>query len=328
MAHALRYTEVPERLRHADRMSPRVLVATTRRALSLLAAGRPSPNEDGDVEMLGEVRAIHRFVEAPGDGDRIRWHFVEAGHGEPIVFLHGLPDSWFCWHRQIEDLSRDHRVVAIDLKGYGQSQKTPGDYRHEGVAEQLVALFDVLGLDRVNLVTHDRGSVLGDWVGASHPARIRRYVRGQQHLYHFHPALAPQEAIFLDPIRGQILRLPALLVAAAYTELCRHLVATSDLMRTVREFSHPGVGAAVARYYQSSSFRKEWIDRRTRLISSWRFPVLVLQGEHDPRQPREFYEGIEGTMPDGTVAFLDAGHFFVLERPADTTRAIRDFLAR
>jgi pimeloyl-ACP methyl ester carboxylesterase len=53
-----------------------------------------------------------------------------------------------------------------------------------------------------------------------------------------------------------------------------------------------------------------------------------VQGEHDPRQPREFYEGIEGTMPDAIVAFVDAGHFFVLENPTQTTKIIRDFLAR
>ncbi len=299
---------------------------TIQQATLLLAAGRPPPNREGDVELLGRTRAVHHFADARGDAGTIRWHYVEAGEGEPVVFLHGLPDSWYMWHRQMDDLSRDHRVISIDLKGYGQSQKTPGDYRPEGVAEQLVALFDLLELDRVNLVAHDRGSVIADYLGAEHPFRVRRYVRGQQHLYHFNEALAPHESLFLDPLGSQILRVPSLLIAAAYSALCHHAVASDDLRRTVREWSHPGVGAAVARYFQASTFHKEWVDRRTRLMASWRFPVLVLQGEHDPRQPREFYEGIEGTMPDARVGFLDAGHFFALENPQQTTRVLRTFL--
>ncbi|MDG2308264.1 MAG: alpha/beta hydrolase [Candidatus Binatia bacterium] len=312
---------------HSAALSTR-LVPMIQNAMPLLGVGRPSPNEDGDVEILGTTRALHRFVEAPGDSGTIAWHFVEAGEGEPVVLLHGLPGSWFTWHRQIDDLARDHRVLAIDLKGYGQSQKTPGDYRPEGVAEQLVALFDVLGLDRVNLVAHDQGAVVADYLGAAHPFRVRRYVRGQQHLYHFNESLAQQQKLFADPVRGQILRAPALLVAALFAERSHHPVPSEDLRRTAREWSYPGIGTAVARYFQASSARQEWVDRRTRLMSDWRFPVLVLQGEHDPRQPREFYEDIEGTMPDAVVGFVDAGQYFVFENPQQTTRVIRDFLLK
>jgi len=49
---------------------------------------------------------------------------------------------------------------------------------------------------------------------------------------------------------------------------------------------------------------------------------------HDPKQPREWYEGVERYMPDARLAFIDAGHFFVFENPGETTRLVRDFLAR
>jgi pimeloyl-ACP methyl ester carboxylesterase len=69
-------------------------------------------------------------VETHGDGEpyTLTWHYVEAGEGEPIVFLHGLPESWYSWHYQLESLSDDYRVIAVDLKGYGQSDKSDGDY--------------------------------------------------------------------------------------------------------------------------------------------------------------------------------------------------------
>jgi pimeloyl-ACP methyl ester carboxylesterase len=325
----LAYTEIPDRSRQAmaaERGDPQERAA----AIAIFAdVGERLGDRDGDVEVLDGVEMTHRFVEAPGDSELLRWHLVEVGprDGEPVVFLHGLPESWFMWHRQLAALASSHRAIAIDLKGYGQSDKRTGDYRQEGVAEQLLALLDRLDLDRFSLVAHDRGTVVADYLAANQPERVLRYVRGQQHLYHFHPGLAPQELLFTDPDRAGILRRPKQLVPGAYLGLGVKPVSREDTIRAIQEFSYPHIGWAVPRYFNSSSFRKEWIDRRTRLIAAWDFPVLILQGEHDPRQPREFYEGIEGHMPDARVRFVDAGHFFVFESPAETTAAIVEFLA-
>jgi pimeloyl-ACP methyl ester carboxylesterase len=326
----LEYTPLPARVQDAlaHEGPPREeLVAR----VAAFAGVQPRPEDaDGDVEVLDGVEMTHRFAEAPGDSELLRWHYVEAGRrdGEPVVFLHGLPESWFMWHGQMAALSRTHRCVAVDLKGYGQSDKRTGDYRQEGVAEQLLALLDVLGIDRFNLVTHDRGTVIADYLAANHAERVLRYVRGEQHLYHFHPALAPQELLFTDPDRAGILRQPNRVVPGAYLNLARDPIADEDIVRSIQEFSYPKIGWAVPRYFNSSSFRKEWIDRRTRLMAAWRFPVLILQGAADPRQPREFYEGVEHHMPDARVRFIDAGHFFVFEQPAATTAAISEFLAQ
>ena len=51
------------------------------------------PDADGDTEVLDGVTFTHHFVDAPGDAETIRWHYTEAGSGEPIVFLHGIPPS-------------------------------------------------------------------------------------------------------------------------------------------------------------------------------------------------------------------------------------------
>lgn len=80
----------------------------------------------------------------------------------------------------------------------------------------------------------------------------------------------------------------------------------ADLVRTVREFSYDGISTAVPRYFNSSSFRQEWIDRRTRLIPRWTCPVLLLQGADAPLQPREFYDDGQRLSHDGSgVGLLD-----------------------
>lgn len=326
---SLAYTAVPMRAREA-------MAAESgdreQRAAALHPYQKVGPrpeNRDGDVEVLDGVAMTHRFRDAPGDSETVRWHYVEAGprDGEPVVLLHGLPESWFAWHRQMAALSTHYRVLSIDLKGYGQSDKKTGDYRQEGVAEQLLALLNAIGIDRFNAATHDRGTVVMDYLAGNHRERVLRYARGEQHLYHFNPELAPQELLFTDPERAAILRRPTQIVPGAYLSLAAKPVAPDDIVRAVQEWSYPRIGWAVPRYFNCSSFRKEWIDRRTRLIDAWTMPVLVLQGRLDPRQPYEFYEGIEAQLPRARVQFLNAGHFFVLESPAETTAALQQFFA-
>ena len=126
----------------------------------------PAPeNSDGEIEDIGGLEVTHRFVEAPGESETVRWHFVEAGptenkDGPVLLLMHGIPQSWCMWRPILPELAKHFRCIAIDLKGYGQSDNGRGDYRHEGVAEQVVALLDTLGIDRFNLFSHDRGTCL------------------------------------------------------------------------------------------------------------------------------------------------------------------------
>src|ERR1700756_998329 len=123
-------------------------------------------NANGEVEQLGSVAVTHRFVHAPGSVIPIRWHYVEVGNAsqEVIVFLHGNPESWHSWHPQIEYFAPNYRIIAPDLKGYGQGDKHPGDWRWEVCAEEMLTFLTQIGLTRFNIVSHDRGSVLADYL--------------------------------------------------------------------------------------------------------------------------------------------------------------------
>lgn len=284
----------------------------------------PLSNRDEDVEMLGAVEAVHRFVKAPGDDAGIQWHVVECGPADPtgtVVFLHGLPDSWWQWHHVMERLGGTMRCLSVDLKGYGQSDKAVGDYTQGGVALQLLELLDMLVVNRFTIVAHDRGAVVADHLVAAVGDRIERYVRCQQHLWHLHPDLYPQEAMFLSSAAPQILGEARQFVSNIYTVLTRVPLSDADLSRTVAEFSHPGIAEAVPRYFVSSSFQQEWIDRRERLIAAWDCPVILVQGVYDAAQPPEFYEDPEvlSMLPAGSALELfGGGHLWPLEEPQKT----------
>lgn len=286
-------------------------------------------DKDGDTETLDGVTFAHHFVEAPGDYDMISWHYVEAGVGEAIVFLHGIPDSWYQWHHQMAALSNTHRCIAVDLKGYGQSEKAPGDYRHEGAGEQLYTMLQQIGINKFNLATHDRGTVQADFIVAKHPESVLRYARGEQHLYHFNPVLAPQGEIFMNAPWTGIMEDPKHFVLWVYTWITKLPIPDDEMARVIQEFSYPGIVRAVPRYFNSSSFRSEWLNRRNKLLEAWKCPVLLMQGFDSKTQPREFYENAREYIPnarDVQVRYLPGGHFWTLESPHETTDAIRHLL--
>jgi pimeloyl-ACP methyl ester carboxylesterase len=107
-----------------------------------------------------------------GEGDE-RLHFVSAGHGPTIVFLHGFPSFWYCWIRQLEALRGLFRVIAIDAPGAGASARPEwqGAYRVERLAG-LVNSF-IAGLDGpVLLIGHDWGAALAFALAQSNPAKL------------------------------------------------------------------------------------------------------------------------------------------------------------
>lgn len=328
----LEYTPLPDRAQKIvdNFMPPEDLI---KQRIEKFSYVKPRPgDEEASSEVLDGATFTHHFLLGPGDYETVRWHYVEAGpaNAEVIVFLHGIPDSWYQWHHQMAELSKTYRCIAPDLKGYGQSEKAAGNYTHEGVSEQLFAMLQLIGVSRFNIVTHDRGTIQGDFIAANHPQNVIRYGRGEQHLYHFNPLVAPQGDIFMNAPYNGIMEDPTKFVVWVYTWVGGKSIPDEEFVRIIQEHSYPGTSKAVPRYFNSSSFRAEWLERRNRLLAAWKCPVLVMQGYDSKSQPREFYEKSRDYIPNAKevqVAYLPGGHFWTLESPTETTEAIRQLMS-
>ncbi|XP_057426857.1 uncharacterized protein LOC130720248 [Lotus japonicus] len=118
---------------------------------------------------------VHRTVEVNG----IKMHVAEKGEGPVVLFLHGFPELWYSWRHQILSLSsRGYRAVAPDLRGYGDTEAPSSvtSYTCFHLVGDIIALIDSLGVDKVYLVGHDWGAVLGWYVCLFRPDRIKAYV--------------------------------------------------------------------------------------------------------------------------------------------------------
>jgi pimeloyl-ACP methyl ester carboxylesterase len=259
----------------------------------------------------------------------LTWHYVEAGQGEPVVFLHGLPESWYSWHYQLEALSGEYRVIAIDLKGYGQSDKSDGDYSADQVAEEVLALLDAIGLEQFNLVSHDWGTVISDFIAGNHPDRILRYVRMEAPVLVADPANHPQFVLFRNQeLATQVMGDTEQFIRNVYGSRTVQPIPEEDMLRIIEEFGRSGVAEAVPRYFRDfGDFGEELRQERAALFAAMDFPVLLLQADSDPAQPPSYFDGATDAFPDAELQWVEkSGHFTELEQPEQVTKAIREFL--
>src|SRR5215211_3859635 len=137
----------------------------------------------------------HRFVSANGS----RFHVVEAGAGPLVLFLHGFPEFWWAWHTQVAAVAdAGFRAVAVDLRGYGASDKPPRGYDGYTMAGDVAGLIRALGERSAVLVGSGYGGTIAWTTACFHPTLVRRLVV----LSAAHP-LRLRAAIAADP-RGQL----------------------------------------------------------------------------------------------------------------------------
>jgi len=134
----------------------------------------------------------HRTIRANG----IALHVVEAGTGPLVLLLHGFPTFWWTWHRQLTDLAEaGFRAVAVDLRGYGASDKPPRGYDATTLAADIASLVTALGERTALLAGNDLGGLLAWTVAAQQPQVVRRIaVLGAAHPLRLRRAIATDRA--------------------------------------------------------------------------------------------------------------------------------------
>jgi pimeloyl-ACP methyl ester carboxylesterase len=133
----------------------------------------PLPGAPDSSVVLIDGPWTHRTVRANG----IALHVAELGTGPLVLLLHGFPQFWWTWHRQLVDLAdAGFRAVAVDLRGYGGSDKPPRGYDAPTLAADMAALVASLGENDAMVVGNDLGGLLGWTMAATHPQVVRSLV--------------------------------------------------------------------------------------------------------------------------------------------------------
>jgi pimeloyl-ACP methyl ester carboxylesterase len=302
------------------------------------------PPEPSTVRIAGPW--VHRDVSANG----IRLHVAALGDGPLVLLLHGFPEFWWSWRHQLVALAEaGFRAVAVDLRGYGDSDKPPRGYDGWTLSGDVAGLIRALGERSASVVGHDWGGLLAWTVAALHP----RLIRSIAVLSAPHP-LALRRAVLRDP-RGQGwasryalgFQVPLwperrlLREGAAHVERIvrawagpRWTAADLDeaLRRNRQAMCIPGVAHCSLEYYRwalRSQLRTEGRRFAAALDHPLPVPVLQLHGADDPcLLERTAARSRTWAGPAHTYRVLPAtGHFPHQESPADVTRALVEFLS-
>jgi pimeloyl-ACP methyl ester carboxylesterase len=296
----------------------------------------------------------HREVSANG----IRLHFAECGDpGAPlVVLLHGFPEFWWTWRRQLPVLAdAGFHAVAVDLRGYGDSDKPPRGYDLWTLAGDVAGLIRALGEPSARVVGHGWGGMIGWTVTALHP----RLIAGLVVLGAPHP-LAVRRNVVRDP-RGQgraVLAGRGHVLAAQVPRRPEHLLRVDDgahverLMRqragadwvdtddfTVsvegnrRAMQVAGAAHSALEYYRwavRSQVRAEGRRFAAAVERLPSVPVLQVHGADDPYLLTSTAETSQrwGGRHLRTEVLAATGHFPHAERPSATTSLLLDFLPR
>jgi pimeloyl-ACP methyl ester carboxylesterase len=279
----------------------------------------------------------------------IRLHVAECDGGGPlVVLLHGFPQLWWAWRHQLPALAeRGHRVVAVDLRGYGDSDKPPRGYDLWTLAGDVAGLVRALGEPRAHLVGHGWGGLVGWTVAALHPRLVGSLtVLGAPHPLALRRALLRGQvrATARYALRMQLPRLPErALVAddgAGAERLLRawsgpEWVAGDDFAAAVARYRRAvrisGVAHCSAEYYRwavRSQLRAEGRRFAAAVARPVEVPVLAVHGELDPCAPVGAAAASQEWVADKhrLDVLAGTGHFPHEERPAEVTGLVADFL--
>jgi pimeloyl-ACP methyl ester carboxylesterase len=266
----------------------------------------------------------HRFVEANG----IRIHVAEAGPEDApaLVMLHGWPEHWYIWRHLIGPMAQERRVVCPDLRGLGWSDAPPGGYEKEGLADDLFALLDRLGIDRCGLVGHDWGGWVSFLACLREPERFeallalaivppmgRATLRSALGAWRFWYQLVLASPFGARAAAG----LGSGPGAAAFRWIGTDAWSEKERASYLDQFEEPARARASVQYYRTFQLRELPALVRGRYADArLRVPTRLLFGAEESAMSPAMLEGAERNADDLTIEVLPGvGHFIPDERP-------------
>ena len=272
-----------------------------------------------------------RFVRVDGRA----LNLVELGSGPPLLFVHGLGGRWQNWLETLPDLARDHRVVAVDLPGFGASQMPAGAVSVAGYARTLDAVCAQLSIDAAAVVGNSMGGFIAAELAIAHPRRVERLVLVSAAGLHIAELRLERALDRLGRAERAFARYGGF-VAARSTAFARRARLRRIVLAGVA--AHPEllpwplvaeqVGGAGRPGFMPALRSMAGYPLRDRLAQI-ACPTLVVWGARDRLVPVRDADAFERLIPDARkVVYPDTGHVPMLERPARFNADLRAFLER
>lgn len=268
----------------------------------------------------------------------INLHYVTQGEGGLMLFLHGFPECWYSWRHQIPEFAKDHKVVAIDLRGYNDSDKPtePSAYKMYELVADIKGVIENLGYQRCTLVGHDWGGAIA-WnfadeypdlldrliiLNLPHPAKFSQGLRTPQQLlkswyiFFFQIPNLPEFLIQLNDYK---------LLETAFTGMAvrKETFSAADISFYKDALAKRGALTAAIHYYRNA-FQAGLIEKSWSVLE---VPTLMIWGEEDTALGKELTYGTEQYVRDFQIRYIpNCSHWVQQEQPTLVNQYIREFI--
>lgn len=265
----------------------------------------------------------------------LRIAYRKGGTGnKAVILIHGLCSMVYTWKDVFESIAARHRVIALDLKGYGASDKPSGEYGFDAQAEVVLRLMDELSIERAVVVGNSMGGAIALRMAARWPERVTRLVLISPVVYSSHRRSMLVRLVLSwngrlgREIAFHVLRLLVCLPSFMESRMRRvyglpciitpeRVTAYDTLIRD------PGFQRAIAATLQKWDLRV--VERGLHLVHQ---PALVIWGERDRIVSPFFGDLLVRDLPHAELKLLPCGHAPQEEMPAEVAQLINDFLSR
>ena len=268
----------------------------------------------------------------------ITLHYVTQGEGPLMLLLHGFPEFWYSWRYQIPAFATDHKVVALDLRGYNDSDKPDAQsaYVMAAFIQDVKGVIEGLGYDRCILVGHDWGGAIAWSFAYAHPELVDRLiVLNFPHPAKFAEGLrTPQQLLrsayiffFQLPIVPELLiqlnDFQALELAFKGMAVDKTTFSDEDIEAYKNAFAKRNALTAALNYYRNV-FAQGLTTRDWGILH---VPTLLIWGEADTALGKELTYGTEKYVQDFRIRYIpNCSHWVQQEQPQLVNQFMREFL--
>jgi pimeloyl-ACP methyl ester carboxylesterase len=264
-------------------------------------------------------------------GSRIYYYAAGTrGAGEPVIFVHGFPTSSHLWKEVVPLVPPGHRVVVVDLLGYGRSDRPNGrDVSLRGHADRILELMDVLGINFACIVGHDVGGGIAQMLALRAPARVSRLCLVDAVAFDDWPVREVKLARAMLPLTRHLP--PTWLLSILRTDLTRGYTESERGTRSIDQYVLPFASAEGRDAFMEHLMALDCADTAalTPRLKEIVAQTAIVWGAHDPFLPATIAKRLHQAIPGSTLDVLpDARHFVPEEAPEKVAGIVADLLNR